>query len=93
MTSWTEEKNNTLRFNFAGHIEGGMSGGPVVSALNNKILEWAHYPLCESFFASLECELIDRHSFRRLERRLQRRILASSYLNLARLERMVEGRA
>ena len=38
MTSWTEEKNNTLRFNFAGHIEGGMSGGPVVSALNNKIL-------------------------------------------------------
>ena len=38
MTSWTEEKNNTLRFSFAGHIEGGMSGGPVVSALNNKIL-------------------------------------------------------
>ena len=36
--SWTEGKNNTLQFNFAGRIEGGMSGGPVVSALNNKIL-------------------------------------------------------
>ena len=36
MTSWTED--NVLRFSFAGHIEDGMSGGPVVSALNNKII-------------------------------------------------------
>ena len=34
--SWTED--NVLRFSFAGHIEGGMSGGPVVSSLNNKII-------------------------------------------------------
>ena len=34
--SWTED--NVFRFSFAGHIEGGMSGGPVVSALNNKIV-------------------------------------------------------
>ena len=34
--SWTEEESNTLRFSFAGRIEGGMSGGPVVSARNNK---------------------------------------------------------
>ena len=33
---WTED--NILRFSFAGHIEGGMSGGPVVSSLNNKII-------------------------------------------------------
>ena len=36
--SWTEEENNTLRFSFAGRIEGEMSGGPLVSALNNKIV-------------------------------------------------------
>ena len=36
--SWTEEENNTLQFSFAGRIEGGMSGGPVVSSLNNKII-------------------------------------------------------
>ncbi len=36
--SWTEEENNTLRFSFAGRIEGGMSGGPVVSALTSKIV-------------------------------------------------------
>ena len=34
--SWTEDNN--LRFSFAGRIEGGMSGGPVVSALNNKVV-------------------------------------------------------
>ena len=34
---WTEEENNTQQFSFAGRIEGGMSGGPVVSVLNNKI--------------------------------------------------------
>ena len=34
--SWIE--NNILRFSFAGCIEGGMSGGPVVSALNNKVV-------------------------------------------------------
>ena len=42
--SWTEEKNNILRFSFAGHIEGGMSGGPVISSLNNTIVG-DHYPL------------------------------------------------
>ena len=36
--SWTEEENNTLQFSFAGRIEGGMSGGPVVSVLTNKIV-------------------------------------------------------
>ncbi len=30
--------NNTSCFSFAGHIEGGMSGGPVVSVLTNKIV-------------------------------------------------------
>ena len=34
--SWTE--NNIARFSFAGHIEGGMSGGVVVSALSGKIV-------------------------------------------------------
>lgn len=34
--SWTE--NNIPRFSFAGHIEDGMSGGAVVSALSGKIV-------------------------------------------------------
>lgn len=34
--SWTE--NNLPRFSFAGHVEAGMSGSPVVSALSGKIV-------------------------------------------------------
>ena len=34
--SWTE--NNISQFSFGGHIEGGMSGGVVVSALSGKIV-------------------------------------------------------
>ena len=78
MTSWTEEKNNTLRFNFAGHIEGGMSGGPVVSALNNKILgiiirEWNEDPeviLASSYLDPDSCfDGEDEESQRWLERK------------------------
>ena len=35
---WSGTGNNTSLFSYAGHIEGGMSGGPVVSVLTNKIV-------------------------------------------------------
>ena len=35
---WSGTGNNTSLFSYAGHIEGGMSGGPVVTVLTNKIV-------------------------------------------------------
>ena len=75
---WTEEENNTQQFSFAGRIEGGMSGGPVVSVLNNKITgivtaEWgvdAESILASSYLDPDSCfDGEDEESQRWLERK------------------------
>ncbi len=77
--SWTEDTPGISLFgvscfSFAGRIEGGMSGGPVVSALNNKIVgiitaDWNVDPeaiLAASYLAAESC--LDEESKRRFER-------------------------
>ena len=88
---WTEEENNTRQFSFAGRIEGGMSGGPVVSVLNNKITgivtaEWnvdAESILASSYLDGDSC--LDEESqrwFERIGERMRAAVIAQLDLGM-----------